>query len=851
MRATPTFLYAVTIFLSAFLLFQVQPLIAKIILPWFGGSAAVWSAALLFFQVLLLGGYAYAHGSIRYLKVKGQVAVHVGLLTVSCALLPILPSPAWKPSQAGDPTLRILALLAATIGLPYFLLSATSPLLQAWFARRSGSAMPYRLFALSNFGSMLGLVSFPFLVEPALTSRHQAFLWSGAYVLFASLCAATAWVSRTHSPAASPVEVTGAGPAPRFPRLLLWVCLAACASTLLVAVASHLSQNVAPIPLLWVIPLALYLTTFILAFESDRAYRRWIFLPYLAPMLGLMAYLIYANAGNPPIEWTIPAFAFGLFICCMVCHGELARTRPAPRYLTLFYLMVSLGGALGGVFVALIAPRVFHSYLELPVGLVACASLAAIVLWNIEIPKPRNRLLRLSSSNVATRPLRLALVIAVVVLAGYLARQEYLNNSGRRLVARNFYGVLRVTDDGDDVGRYAERTLYHGSIKHGSQLLDEGLRYRATAYYASASGVGRALRALQPRGPIRVGIIGLGAGVLSSYGRAGDVYSFYDINPLVEEIAQTEFTFLAHSPAKTRILLGDARLVLERQDNQQFDLLAVDAFSGDAIPIHLLTREGLAVYFRHLKPNGILALHASNRYMDLIPVCAAAAKVFGKQALVVWDDDEPVRYLSSSVWVLVSSDTTWLRNPSFETANVAPAAAWPRLRPWTDDYSNVFQILKVFGKGTPAPRPTWPVVAGRSIGAVKLDEGMPGVAELLGPEISRRRLSDGDVVYQWFAPPKNAGFGVRANATGEIRSIWVLNDKRYVTREGLHAGSSEALVRAALGSPSRVTTDSADGMKVLSYDTIGEWFSIQLNSRYDFYQTVFEVGVTRARGLTR
>jgi SAM-dependent methyltransferase len=844
---TPMSLYAATIFLSAFLLFQVQPLIAKIILPWFGGSAAVWSAALLFFQVSLLAGYAYAHGSIRYLNAKGQVAVHVGLLAVSCALLPILPSPGWKPSQAGDPTLRILALLAATIGLPYFLLSATSPLLQAWFARRSGSAMPYRLFALSNFGSMLGLVSFPFLVEPALTSRQQALMWSGAYVLFVLLCAAAAWASRTNSPAASAVEVAAAGPAPRFRQLLLWIGLAACASTLLVAVTNHLSQNVAPIPLLWVVPLATYLTTFILAFESDRAYRRWIFLPFLAPVLWLMAYLIYANSGNSPIELTIPAFAFGLFICCMVCHGELARSRPAPRYLTLFYLMVSLGGALGGLFVALIAPRVFDSYLELPVGLVACASLAAIVLWNIQSPKLQSGLLRPPASSGVTWPLRLALVIAVGVLAGYLVRQERLNDSGHRLMARNFYGVLRVTDDEDSANRYAERALYHGTIKHGSQLLNEDLRYRATTYYAPSSGVGRVLRALQSRGPIRVGVIGLGAGVLSSYGRAGDVYSFYDINPFVAEIAQTEFSFLAHSAAAKRILLGDARLVLERQASQQFDLLAVDAFSGDAIPVHLLTREGVALYFRHLKPNGILALHVSNRYLDLVPVGAAAAKEFGKQAVVVWDDGDAVRYLSDNTWVLVSSETEWLRSPSFETANVTPAVAWPGFRPWTDNYSNVVQILKLFGRGTSAPRPTWPVIAGQSIGPIRLDEGIQGIAAVLGPEISRGGPSEGEVAYRWFAPPKNAGLGVRATANGEVRSIWVLNDGRYVTREGLHAGSTEAQVRAALGDPSKVTTDSAAGVKILNYEGIGEWFSIQLDARYRYYQTVFEIGVKRVR----
>ncbi len=828
-------LYAATIFLSAFLLFQVQPLIARIILPWFGGSAAVWSAAMLFFQVSLLGGYAYAHGAIRYLTARAQMAVHVVLLAGSCALLPILPSPAWKPAEAGDPTGRILALLAATIGLPYFLLSATSPLLQAWYVRRSGSPMPYRLFALSNFGSMLGLVSFPFLVEPQLTSRQQAYTWSGAYVLFALLCATAAWVSRRDSAAASPAEAVGAAPVERPPvaQLLLWVGLAACASTLLVAVTSHLTQNVAPIPLLWVVPLALYLATFILAFESDRAYRRWLFLPVLAPMLGLMAYLIYADSGNAPLTWMIPAFTVGLFICCMVCHGELARRKPAARYLTLFYLMVSLGGAVGGLFVALVAPRVFHTYLELPVGLLACAVLAAIVLWKVEI------------SRLGVRPLRVALVLGVGVMAGSLAQQEYLHDQGHRLMARNFYGVLRVVDNANGV-----RVLWHGTIPHGSQFLDEGRRYKATTYFGPNSGVGRALRALQARGPVRVGIVGLGAGVLSTYGRAGDVYRIYEINPLVEQIAQTEFTFYSHSPADKRILLGDGRLVLERQESQQFDLLAVDAFSGDAPPVHLLTREALALYFRHLNPDGILALHVSNRYLDLVPVAARGAQNFDKQAMVVEDEGDEASQISSSTWVLLTSDAAWFKRPSFATADIMQAVAPPRFRTWTDTYSNIFQILELDGKplsGARAQAPLWGIVPGQSIGLVRLGTDIRDVAAALGPQASIGKLPNGSVVHQWFAPPMNVGLGVRTTETGKILRVWVLNNGSYITNEGLYAGSTEAQVRAALGTPSRVTIDAQARLKTLWYDSRGVWFSLQLDARYTFYNTVFQIGVMQPR----
>jgi hypothetical protein len=681
-------LYAVTIFLSAFLLFQVQPLIAKMILPWFGGSAAVWSASLLFFQLLLLAGYAYAHVSIRFLKPRVQMLVHVVLLLGSCALLPILPNPVWRPSQAGDPTARILLLLTATIGLPYFLLSSTSPLLQAWLVRRTGSKVPYRLFALSNFGSMLALVSFPFLVEPTLATRQQAFWWSGGYIVFALLCAFTAWASRAAS-AENPNQVAAEpeyGERPSAWQLLFWVLLASCASVLLVSVTNHMSQNVAPIPLLWVLPLALYLLTFIFAFESDRIYQRWIFIPLLAPALAGMAYMIYAEDGNFNIKYAIPGFAAGLFICCLFCHGELARRRPAPRHLTLFYLMVSLGGALGGIFVALIAPRVFRIYWELSLGMIACGILAMIAVWSLRLPK------------LGAWPLRAFILVTVAVLAGYFVRQERRLSKNLVLQARNFYGPLEVRDD-LPTEDYAQRTLLHGTIDHGSQLLDPVLRYVTTSYYAKRSGVGRAMSALQAKGPIRAGVIGLGAGVLSNYGRKGDYFRIYEINPLIQRIAQTLFTFYPHSPADKAILMGDARLTLERQlaneGPQNYDILAVDAFSSDAIPVHLLTSEAIQLYFRHLKPEGVLALHISNRYLDLKPVCEGGAAAVGREAWVVDDEGDEASYLSSSTWVLVTSDLSLYQGKFFKDATISQFHAKKGFRPWTDDYSNLFQILDV------------------------------------------------------------------------------------------------------------------------------------------------------------
>ena len=742
-------LYAITIFLSAFLLFQVQPLIAKIILPWFGGSAAVWSAAMLFFQLVLLAGYAYAHVSIRFLKARQQMVTHIALLLVSCALLPILPSETWKPSESGDPTLRILMLLIATIGLPYFLLSSTSPLLQAWYVRRSGSGMPYRLFALSNFGSMLALVSFPFLVEPRLTSRWQAYSWSFGYVAFALVCTLAAWISKEDSKAEPrPQEAVSPTdppvPRPRFSDLALWVALAAIASILLVSITTHLSQNVAPIPLLWVLPLALYLATFMIAFESDKLYHRGVMFVLLVPIFYYMARDLYADSGNLHIKILIPVFSGGLFLCCMLCHGELARRRPAPRYLTLFYLMVSLGGAVGGSFVALIAPRIFPSNLELPLALAACAILGAVVMWDAVFERPKRIfpiLFMLASvgsrrrgadlsprssgypPSLPCRPLEVAacsIFGALILLFGTehpvgqwtLARRLA---AGRRPAAR-IPGLGRNTRMQKATGSWSaistasctsrtmkpptttsirERSLLHGTINHGSQILDEPLRYKSTSYYGVDSGVGRAIRAVQKRGPIRVGVVGLGAGVLSNYGRPGDFYRIFEINPLVEKIAQTEFSFYPHSPADKRILMGDARLTMERIDSLQLDVLAVDAFSSDAIPVHLLTREALAVYFRHLKPDGILALHISNRYLDLEPVCKGGAEFFHKDAMTVTDDGEEAPYLSASTWVLVTSGTDIFNDDAFKNADIQPAKTMPHFRAWTDDYSNVFQILKL------------------------------------------------------------------------------------------------------------------------------------------------------------
>ncbi|HEV2687511.1 MAG TPA: fused MFS/spermidine synthase [Bryobacteraceae bacterium] len=683
-------LYACTILLSAFLLFEVQPLIGKIILPWFGGGASVWSTCLLFFQTSLLAGYLYAHFSTRFLRPKGQAMLHCGLMAASLALLPIYPSAYWKPTQAGDPSVRILLLLAATIGLPYVLLSTTSPLLQAWFVARRPGVVPYRLFALSNFGSLVALFTFPVLVEPLLTSHVQAYRWSAIYALFVVICSVVAWQtlgSGSEQRADLPrVTAPAGGPAPGWRLHVLWAALAACASALLLAVTNHLSQNVAPIPFLWVVPLGLYLLSFIICFERDRWYRRAVFLPALAVTLGVGAWGLYYSQGNLVIRWALPAFAGLLFACCMVCHGELARLKPDPRHLTSFYLMVSLGGALGGLFVAIGAPHLFHSYVELPLLMVATPILAAMVLWIAPGEWPDRRKL------VTTRILLLVLAVA---LGGYMGYKKREDEGRYTLALRNFYGVLRVQDAPDTDTQTGVRRLVHGTISHGQQITDPARHRTPTSYYGPKSGVGRAFQYLQQRPAVRAGLIGLGAGVTAAYCRPGDFFRFYEINPFDLALATTVFTFLRDCPADHQVLLGDARLTMEQQPSEQFDVLAVDAFSSDAIPIHLLTREAFAVYYRQLKPGGILAVHVSNRYLDLIPVVAQNARDTGKAAIDVDDDaDEYDDYLSSSDWVLVTADPVVFSQPAFQASGIKPVKPRPRFRPWTDDYSNLFQILR-------------------------------------------------------------------------------------------------------------------------------------------------------------
>jgi SAM-dependent methyltransferase len=668
-------IHAATIFLSSFLLFLVQPLIARLILPWFGGSAAVWTTCMLFFQVMLLAGYAYAHFLTRRLSSSRlERIVHTVLLLAALALLPIAPGESWKPTGLEEPISRILLLLLATVGLPYFLLASTSPLLQAWFVRARPGQDPYRLFAISNLASLLALVGYPFVVEPFLTAREQVALWSWLFVGFAVLCAALAW--RTPR-SATIAETTQRSSAPTRGRYVLWLALSAAGSALLLAVTNHLTQNVASVPLLWLAPLTLYLLTFILAFEGRSWYQpRFLWVVILAA-LGVMAWLVVDQEHRYDLAIQLGAFLPGLFIACFFCHGELYRSRPVPEHLTAFYLTVSAGGALGGLAVAVVAPLVFNGYYELGVGLVAAALLAA---------------LRFMPLGLVPAIFSLGVLLGVGAGASY---DFFGQQRDVRVSTRGFYGVLRVKEYGSPGEEDHLRRLVHGTIMHGEQYLHESRRRMLTTYYGETAGIGLAIKSKQDH-PVRVGVIGLGTGTIAAYGRAGDVFRFYEIDPHVLQIARRDFTYLGDSAAKIEVALGDARLSLEREAPQNFDVLAVDAFSSDAIPVHLITREALGIFLKHLRPDGIVAFHVSNRFLELIPVVARIAREQGAHAVLVRDDpeDEDNSLRSRTDWVLVSRDEKALQAEAIAEGGGKPAEDRPEWRTWTDDYSNLVQILK-------------------------------------------------------------------------------------------------------------------------------------------------------------
>jgi len=665
-------LYAGTIFLSAFLLFQVQPIIGKIVLPWFGGSAAAWTVCMLFFQLTLLLGYLYSHLSSRYLAPRRQAWLHAGLLLAAALTLPIIPDDGWKPSPGDDPALLLLGLLAATIGLPYFLLSTTGPLVQHWFAQERPGSVPYRLFALSNFASLLGLLSYPLLFEPQFTLKQMSTFWSAGFALFAVFCGALAMNARGRGNA--PREPAAAGK-PAWRDSLLWCALAAVPTVVLMSATSHLTANIAPVPLLWVLPLVIYLLTYILCFESTRWYRRRLFLPAMAILTPvLVACSTYPSLMPSGIAWPTLLFCAAIFVYCMSCHGELARLKPPPAQLTAYFLMIALGGAIGGIFTGLVAPRIFNDDYELTLSCIAAVCIVGTACLH-----------RQAGHAPPVRAVKATVLFTTLLGAMWAANA--ISPSTPTIKARNFYGTVKVKDSGS--GESRTRQLTHGVIIHGRQFLNPSRQHWPTTYFGSAGGAGIAIAAGRNDGPQHVGIIGLGIGTMAAYCRHGDVYRFYEINPLVEQFAREHFTYLRDCPARKEIAIGDARLVMEAEPSQQFDVLAVDAFSGDAVPVHLLTQEAFAIYFRELKPNGVLAVHVSNRYLDLVPVVKKAADTFKRVAYLSASGSDEARGLKASTWVLVGQREQLSR---FASLRELPPA--PDVRAWTDDYSSLLGIMK-------------------------------------------------------------------------------------------------------------------------------------------------------------
>jgi hypothetical protein len=669
-------LYGTAIFLSAFLLFAVEPMAAKRLLPALGGSSAVWITCLVFFQTFLLFGYLYAYALTRRARSSWPSPLHIGLLTAAAILLASTSQPDLNRA-ASHPVTAIFAALSLTIGLPFLLLSSTSPLLQDWWARQQQSRIPWRLFALSNAGSLLALLLYPSLIETHLTLTQQRIGWGWGFALYCLLCAILAW--RVRSTTGPPEhEAPPAGDLPRSSTRarILWFLLPAAAAMQLCAVTSHISQNIAAIPLLWILPLAVYLITFILAFEFPVLYRRWIVVGMLVVLLASLGQMLSNPDVSFPILFNIGFFLAEMFFACYFCHAETYALRPDKASEgTLFYLLVAAGGAAGTFFIGILCPLIFTANYDFALAFLGTGALALAATWNSGW---RQRLLW--SAGTA------GLLTLVFMLHIAYARDTLLEE-------RNFYGALRVTESHFPPQALTVRTLFNGSIQHGMQWFAPEFRRTPTTYYATDSGVGLALRFCCGDRPRKIGVIGLGAGTIAAYGLPGDRLRFYEINPAVLPIAQHLFTFLRESQAQITFARGDARLSLAAEPPQHLDVLVIDAFSGDAIPVHLLTTQAMQIYRGHLAPGGILAFNVSNQYLDLPPEVAALAQASGMKARLVQTQAREDRGEFRANWVLVTDREDFFRQP--EIATVARAIPLqPGLRVWTDDYSSLLPILQ-------------------------------------------------------------------------------------------------------------------------------------------------------------
>jgi SAM-dependent methyltransferase len=683
-------LYGTTAFLSAFLLFLIEPLAAKQILPILGGSSAVWLTCLVFFQTTLLLGYLYAHWLTRSPNPTRQRNLHIAALLLALAALAL--SEFLRPSfsSTAHPVVTIFWTLARTIGLPFLLLASTSPLLQLWLSQREtdtdGKPAPvwFRLFALSNIGSFLALLAYPVLLEPHLTLRTQRTLWATGFLLFALLALRLTLQPRKATTPSSELASTEPD-APSTPRTQrwLWFLLPMAAAMQLSAVTAHLTINIAAIPLLWVLPLAVYLITFILAFDRPALYRRPLVVRLLVVLLASLGYALSKADFSLPITLTILFFLIECFVACLFCHGETYALRPRrSTEATLFYLLIAAGGATGTFLVGIAFPLIFRANYDLALAFFVTALLALAATWN---------------DGWAQRLLWTTATVLLFVLSLALHR-TYAQNS--LVEVRNFYGSLRVTHSYAPVQQAPIRTLLHGIIQHGTQIFSPEFIHHPTTYYAANSGIGLALRFCCDTHPRHIGVIGLGTGTIAAFGHHGDRIRFYEIDPQVEPITRNLFTYLRDSPATITVVPGDARTSLAAElaanSPQRFDVLAIDAFSGDAIPLHLLTAEAIQLYLQHLAPNGILVFHVSNQYLDLAPELALLADSAHLQVRDVITGSNDARGEFRAEWVLMTADPTFFTRS--EIVSMAdPIYVKPGLRLWTDDYSSLLPILQVRG----------------------------------------------------------------------------------------------------------------------------------------------------------
>ena len=793
-RAVPGLILAALSLLSAFLLFQVQPIISKFILPWFGGSPGVWTTCMLFFQVVLFAGYAYAH-TLTLLPRRWQGIVHGLLLGMAIAMLPIAPNEMWKPTGTEDPAQRILLLLFVSVGLPYFVLSSTSPLVQVWFTRTTNGASPWRLYALSNIGSLAALLSYPLFFEVHWDVLEQTTLWAVGFGAFVVLSLAGIWLDRNHAieaEARPDVVIDPAADHPGWLKRIQWVLLPALASCVLLSATNHVCQDVAVIPFLWVVPLSLYLLTFIICFEHERWYARicalWallalpvLFLTCTEKLLQGQSYWINFELWmhqhvepilnqltkrkfhlssidlTPNFIWELGWSFSAMFIACMLCHGELTRLKPAPRRLTEFYLLMSFGGALGGLFVNLGAPHLFTSFAEWPISLIAVAALACYILlrsvlrvkhvwewllamvitamtcgvaWLLihhgiltqeELQKQLKIDLMAPSEviygTLAGIGLCLAVLVYRIIRRGFM-RPALVSISMLGMIftfvlltmtdlgfknddkverVRNFYGMLSVSEDDYESGgeTLKFRQLTNGGIIHGSQNIDGLQREEPTSYYGHQTGIGKALDSLKDRPDARVGVVGMGAGTVACYAKSGQTFRFYDINPDVVRIAEKWFFYLEDARkrgAKVEIVISDARLALDREPPQPFDVLLLDAFSGDSVPVHLLTQEAFAIYDRHMKPDGIIAVHITNSYLVLAPVIEKIAAAAGFKTVRIATDADGDH--DSTDYILVTRNEVFLKaTPAELLGNETELKHDVRL--WTDRYHNLLRILDI------------------------------------------------------------------------------------------------------------------------------------------------------------